>query len=70
MTLEEEMKELSDKMRKEHARCSHYCSLWNSEDRDCEVYGWQRSVPSRCRLFLEKEVRNGRRRHGIQQGLD
>lgn len=49
------IQELSDEMRKERARCSTHCSIWNSEDRDCEIYGEHRP-PSKCRYFLAQEV--------------
>jgi hypothetical protein len=50
------MEELSAEMRKKRARCSTYCSVWNSEDRDCEIYGSMHCPPSKCRFFLAKEV--------------
>ena len=54
------MQELSDEMRKERARCSTHCGTWNSEHRDCEIYGEQHCPPSKCRYFLaiECERRN------------
>ena len=48
--------ELSDEMRKNRARCTQYCSVWNSEDRDCEIYGEQHCPPSRCLFFLKQEL--------------
>lgn len=50
------MQELSDEMRKQKARCDRYCGTWNSEDRDCEIYGEQHPSPARCRYFLECEL--------------
>lgn len=38
------------------ARCSQYCSVWNHEDRDCEIMGSYHLSPSRCRLFLMQEL--------------
>jgi hypothetical protein len=52
----EKLCELSDKLRKLRARCSQYCSVWNCEDRDCEIYGEQHPSPARCRYFLECEL--------------
>lgn len=47
---------LSAEMRKQKARCNLYCGTWNSEDRDCEIYGDQHPSPARCRYFLEREL--------------
>ena len=38
-------------------RCSQYCSVWNSEDRDCEIMGSYHLSPSRCRWFLMQELK-------------
>ena len=38
-------------------RCSQYCSVWNSEDWDCEIMGEYHLSPSRCRWFLMQELR-------------
>lgn len=58
-TLEEKerLKQLSEKYKKLRARCSQYCSVWNSEDRDCEIMGEHHLSPSRCRYFLMQELR-------------
>ena len=50
------IQELSDEMRKERARCSTHCGTWNSEDKDCEIYGEQHCPPSKCRYFLAIEL--------------
>ena len=50
------MEELSAEMRMKKARCSTYCSVWNSEDKDCEIYGNMHCSPSKCRIFLAQEV--------------
>lgn len=50
------MEELSVEMRKKRARCSTYCPVWNSEDKDCEIYGDCHPSPARCRHFLETEL--------------
>ncbi|MBQ2528636.1 MAG: hypothetical protein II547_00135 [Treponema sp.] len=57
MTDEEikKLKELSKKYK--GCRCSQYCSVWNSEDRDCEIMGEHHLSPSRCRWFLMQELR-------------
>lgn len=57
MTDEEikKLKELSKKYKGK--RCSQYCSVWNSEDRDCEIMGEHHLSPSRCRWFLMQELR-------------
>lgn len=49
------LKELSKKYK--GCRCSQYCSVWNSEDRDCEIMGEHHLSPSRCRWFLVQELR-------------
>lgn len=56
MTIED----LSKEMKGKKARCSQYCPTWNSEDRDCEIYGEGHVPPSRCLHFLcyELERRN------------
>lgn len=56
MTKEEEIINLSAEMRKQKARCDRYCGTWNSEDRDCEIYGDYHPSPARCRYFLESEL--------------
>ena len=56
-TEKEKLCELSDKFRKLRARCSQYCCVWNSEDRDCEIYGSQHPSPSRCLVFLKQELK-------------
>ena len=50
------IRELSDEMRKQIARCDRYCGTWNSEDRDCEIYGIYHPSPAKCRYFLECEL--------------
>lgn len=49
------LKELSKKYKGK--RCSQYCSVWNSEDRDCEILGEHHLSPSRCGWFLMEELR-------------
>ena len=34
-------------------------SIWNSEDRDCEIMGRSHLSPSRCRWFLMQELHKG-----------
>lgn len=48
--------EIISEMRQKRARCSQVCSCYNSEDRDCEIFGGQKIPPSRCGYFLEREV--------------
>lgn len=50
------MEELSAELRMKRARCSTYCPTWNSEDKDCEIYGSMHCPPSKCRHFLAQEV--------------
>lgn len=47
---------LSEELRKQEARCDRYCGTWNSEDKDCEIYGEQHPSPARCKFFLEGEL--------------
>lgn len=56
------LKELSKKYK--GCRCSQYCSVWNSEDRDCEIMGEHHLSPSRCRWFLMRELRKGEETDG------
>ncbi|MDE5581817.1 MAG: hypothetical protein K2I95_10420 [Treponemataceae bacterium] len=51
------LEQISKEMARNRARCSKYCSKWNSEDRDCEIYGDNHPSPSRCQVFLETEAR-------------
>lgn len=58
----EEEKELTKKLQElskkyKGCRCSQYCSIWNSEDRNCEIMGSYHLSPSRCRWFLMQELR-------------
>lgn len=48
------LKELSKKYK--GCRCSKFCSVWNSEDKDCEIMGEHHLSPSRCRRFLMQEL--------------
>ena len=52
----ERLRQLSDKYRKLRARCSSYCPTWNSEDKDCEIFGWNHPSPSKCPHFLQSEL--------------
>lgn len=47
---------LAEELRRKRARCSQVCPCYNSEDRDCEIFG-HTCPPSRCNFFLEKEAR-------------
>ena len=49
------LKELSKKYK--GCRCPQYCSVWNSEDWDCEIMGEYHLSPSRSRWFLMQELR-------------
>lgn len=49
----ETMKRLSE-IRQKKYRCCDICSTWNSEDRDCEVYGINHPAPFWCPLFFQK----------------
>lgn len=60
--MDERMKEISEELRKKRARCSKYCSVWNSEDRDCEIYGELHPTPSTCPYFLNKEMNDSRKK--------
>ena len=57
MTEAEKLWELSREFRKKRAKCSAWCAMWNSIDRDCEFMGEQRLTPSTCRWFLMHELR-------------
>lgn len=47
---------IRDEMKHIRARCSQVCPCYNSEDRDCEIFGGQKIPPSRCDYFLKREV--------------
>ena len=54
---------LIKKTKKEHARCSKWCTYWNSYDRDCEIMGINHRTPSTCPLFWQScynDFKNGR----------
>ena len=53
--LDKKLKELSKKYK--GSRCFQYCSIWNSEDKDCEIMGSYHLSPSKCRWFLMQELR-------------
>lgn len=58
MTDEELVKKLKELSKQyKGCRCSRYCSVWNSWDRDCEIMGEHHLSPSRCRWFLMQELR-------------
>ena len=46
------LEQISKEMARNRARCSKYCSKWNSEDRDCEIYGDNQTSTSLCQVFL------------------
>lgn len=52
----ERFEQMVQELRKKKARCSQYCSCWDSEDRDCEIRGNQHVPPSRCHWYLEWEA--------------
>lgn len=52
----EKIEKLSKELRTKRARCSQYCSMWDSWDKDCDIYGDQHLSPSRCLLYLKKEA--------------
>ena len=57
MTDEELEKETMKRLaviRQKKYRCRDVCSSWNSEDKDCEVYGINRPAPFWCPLFFQK----------------
>ena len=53
--LEKKLKELSKKYKR--TRCSQFCPIWNSEDRDCEIMGSYHLSPSKCRRFLMQKLK-------------
>ena len=58
---EQALVKLSEEMRKQKARCDRYCGTWNSEDRDCEIYGQDHPSPARCKYFLENWLEQEKR---------
>lgn len=53
----ERFRQMIQELKQKKARCSQYCSCWDSEDRDCEIYGENHRPPSKCQWFLEREAR-------------
>jgi len=47
--------QMIQELKQKKARCSQYCSCWDDEDKDCEIYGENHRPPSRCQWFLERE---------------
>lgn len=56
MTDCEILKHLSKVYAKKRARCSSYCSMWNIFDKDCEAMGVNHRSPSKCPIFLNKQL--------------
>lgn len=50
------LQKLSDEYKKLRAQCRRYCGTWNSEDRDCEIYGDYHPSPAHCGYFLRHEL--------------
>lgn len=51
--LEKETMKILSVIRQKKYSCCDICGTWNSEDRDCEVYGIYHPSPSRCPLFYQ-----------------
>ena len=62
--IQETMKRLFE-IRQKKYRCRDVCSTWNSEDRDCEVYGIKHPSPSQCPLFYQKTKANVRNENSL-----
>lgn len=43
-------------LRDHKAKCSQYCGTYNTEDKDCEIYGNSHPSPSRCEYFLTRKL--------------
>lgn len=41
-------------VRKRKYRCRDVCSVWNGDDRDCEIYGHRHPSPVECPHFLRR----------------
>lgn len=39
-------------MSKERITCRTHCPTWNSDDKDCEIYGIYHPSPRKCSYFL------------------
>ncbi len=57
MTEATELGRLSREFKKKRAKCSAWCTMWNSIDWDCELMGVQKLTPSTCRRFLMHELK-------------
>lgn len=42
-------------MSKERITCRTYCPTWNSEDKDCEIYGIYHPSPRKCPYSIYNE---------------
>ena len=56
MTHIERLEQLIKDLKAKRARCSQYCSCWDTYDKDCEIYGNQYTPPSRCPFYLQREM--------------
>lgn len=43
-------------LRDHKAKCSKYCSTYNHDDKDCEIFGSNHLSPSRCEYFLRRKL--------------
>lgn len=47
-------------MSKERIMCKTHCIYWNSEDKDCELYGENHPCPSKCISYWLQKIKVGR----------
>lgn len=54
LTMEERdyLEKVSTELKTKRALCRKYCSYWNGEDGDCEIFGSRYSSPSTCQYYL------------------
>lgn len=47
---------LREELRQERARCDRFCATWNTQDKDCEIYGMNHPSPANCYYYIRKEL--------------
>lgn len=57
LAMQKAVKELRAELKKQRARCAKICAVWDSCDRDCEIYGINHPSPSNCTHFIIRELR-------------
>lgn len=51
-------------MKKVRITCREWCPIWNSEDRDCEIYGVDHLSPRTCPHYNGEDFTNYQSKKG------